>query len=165
MPITPTTIDRLGSGVAALLRTGRHLGSRVATELYGDLPSSGWALLVSLERDGEQRCSALAVQAGVDVSVVSRQVATLERGGYVERRPDPEDGRASLIGLSPAGVKAMAATRAVRASWAASALAGWDDEDGRRLSELLERLIADLEAAGRPAAAPPPRRPADAAPR
>src|SRR4051794_30292364 len=97
MPISPTTVDRLSAGVASLLRTGRHLASRVRTEMYGDLPSFGWALLVPLERDGEQRCSALAAQAGVDVSVVSRQVAALERAGYVERRPDPEDGRASLI--------------------------------------------------------------------
>ena len=49
---------------------------------------------------GDQRCSALALQVGVDVSVASRQLAVLERLGYVERRPDPRDGRASLLRLT-----------------------------------------------------------------
>ena len=89
MPITPETPDRLTTSIAQLVRTGRHLSARAATQLYGDLPSFGWALLVPLERDGDQRCSALALQVGVDVSVASRQLAVLERLGYVERRPGP----------------------------------------------------------------------------
>ena len=47
-------------------------------------------------------------------------------------------------------------TRALRGDWAASALAGWDEDDAVRLSELVERLIEDLDTsartAGRPAA-------------
>jgi DNA-binding MarR family transcriptional regulator len=82
----------------------------------------------------------------VDVSVVSRQIAALERAGYLARRPDPTDGRASLFSLTPAGTAALAATRAERAHWAAAALSGWDEQDAERLGELLERLLADLEA-------------------
>src|SRR3954470_11964361 len=104
--------------MSRLVRTAKHLGHRVAADLYGDLPSFGWALLVPLERDGEQRCSSLAAEAGVDVSVVSRQVSALERSGYVERRPDPLDGRASLIRLSDAGAAALAHTRETRGQWA-----------------------------------------------
>jgi DNA-binding MarR family transcriptional regulator len=100
-----------------------------------------------LERDGDLRCSALAARAGVDVSVVSRQVAALERAGHLERRPDPQDGRASLLRLTPSGAQAMAATRALRAEWALGALAAWDEDDARQLTDLLDRLVADLEAA------------------
>src|SRR3954452_7897580 len=102
-PITPQACDRLTAGVARIIRSGRQLSARAADAVYGDLPSFGWALLVPLEQDGEQRCSGLAAQAGVDVSVASRQVSALERSGYVRRRPDPFDGRATLISLSPAG--------------------------------------------------------------
>src|SRR3712207_7355240 len=147
MPISPATTDRLAAGLASLLRTGRHLGHRVSTELYGDLPSFGWALLVPLEQDGEQRCSALAARAGVDVSVASRQLTALERSGHVERRPDPHDGRASLVHLTDEGARALAATRALRAQWAGTALADWDEDDARVLSGLLERLAADLQRA------------------
>ena len=147
MPITPGTRDRLTTGVARVIRSGRHLSVRAADSLYGDLPSFGWALLVPLEQDGEQRCSALAARAGVDVSVASRQLAALERSGYVERRPDPHDGRASLMSLTDEGVRALAVTRALRAEWAATALADWDEDDARLLSGLLERLAADLDRA------------------
>jgi len=147
--LTRQTAERLTSGVAQLVRTSKHLGSRVARDLYGDLPSFGWALLVPLERDGEQRCSALAEQAGVDGSVASRQVAALERAGYVQRRPDPLDGRASLIGLSPAGAAALAHTRDVRGQWAAESLAGWSEDEARQFTDLLEKLVDGLDTAGR----------------
>jgi DNA-binding MarR family transcriptional regulator len=147
MPITPETRDRLTSSVAQLVRTGRHVSARAATQLYGELPSYGWAMLVPLERDGDQRCSALAVQVGVDVSVASRQLAVLARLGYVERRPDPQDGRASLLRLTDAGTAALAATRELRAEWALGALADWDEAEARVLSDLLDRLVTDLETA------------------
>jgi DNA-binding MarR family transcriptional regulator len=155
MPITPQTRDRLTAGVAHVVRTGRHLSVRAAGAIDGDLPSYGWALLLPLEQDGEQRCSALAARAGVDVSVASRQLATLERSGLVGRRPDPDDGRASLMHLTDAGVAALAETRALRSEWASAALARWDEDDARQLSELLERLAADLDTslAGAPARA------------
>jgi DNA-binding MarR family transcriptional regulator len=155
MPITPETRDRLTSSVTQLVRTGRHVSARAATQLYGELPSFGWAMLVPLARDGDQRCSALAAQVGVDVSVASRQLAVLARLGYVERRPDPDDGRATLLRLTDAGGAALAAARALRADWSLTALSGWEEADACLLSDLLERLVTDLETAGtaqRPAA-------------
>jgi DNA-binding MarR family transcriptional regulator len=148
MAISPETRDRLTASIAQLVRTGRHLGSRAATQLNGDLPSYGWALLVPLEREGDQRCSALAARAGVDVSVASRQLAVLERSGHVERHPDPHDGRASLLRLTPDGATALAEARTLRADWALGALAGWDERDAGLLSDLLDRLVTDLDAAG-----------------
>jgi DNA-binding MarR family transcriptional regulator len=148
MPISPEMRDRLTTSVAQLVRTGRHLSARAADQLYGELPSFGWALLVPLEQDGAQRCSVLAGKVGIDVSVASRQIAVLERAGYVQRRPDPVDGRASLLSLTTAGVEAIAATRALRQDWALGALADWDEHDARVLSDLLDRLVADLASAG-----------------
>jgi DNA-binding MarR family transcriptional regulator len=147
--LTRETSERLTTGMSRLVRTAKHLGHRVAADLYGDLPSFGWALLVPLEQHGEQRCSALATQAGVDVSVASRQVAALERAGYVQRRPDPVDGRASLIGLSAAGTAALARTRDVRSQWAVEALSDWTEDDARQLTVLLEKLADGLDRAGR----------------
>jgi DNA-binding MarR family transcriptional regulator len=154
MPITPETRDRLTASVSQLVRTGRHVSARAAGQLYGDLPSYGWALLHPLERDGDQRCSALASRAGVDVSVASRQVAVLERSGYVERRPDPLDGRASLLRLTPAGASALDEARALRSDWALTALSDWDEDEARLLTTLLDRLVTDLDAAGSPTARP-----------
>jgi DNA-binding MarR family transcriptional regulator len=153
MPITSETVDRLTSSISQLLRVGRHVSVRAAGHLYGELPPFGWGLLIPLERDGDQRCSALAAHAGVDVSVASRQLAVLERLGYVERRPDPQDGRAALLRLTDAGADALTAARTLRSDWALTALVGWDEADARQLSGLLDRLVADLESAGIPASA------------
>jgi DNA-binding MarR family transcriptional regulator len=152
--ITPETSQRLTAGVTQLVRVSRHLGSRVAADLYGDLPSYGWAVLLPLEQGGPQRCSTLAGRLGVDVSVASRQVSAMERAGYLERRPDPLDGRASLISLSRAGAAALARTREVRGIWAAAALQDWTEEEARAFSSLLERLSEGLERSGRPAPRP-----------
>jgi DNA-binding MarR family transcriptional regulator len=147
--LTRDTSERLATGMARLVRTAKHLGHRVAADLHGDLPSFGWALLMPLEQDGEQRCSELAGQAGVDVSVASRQVSALERAGYVQRRPDPIDGRASLISLSDAGAAALARTRDARSQWATEALSDWSEDEARQVTALLEKLADGLDRAGR----------------
>ncbi len=147
MPISADTRDRLTASIVGLIRTGRHVSTRAAAQLYGELPSYGWTLLVPLEQDGDQRCSDLAARAGIDISVASRQLAMLGKAGYVERHPDPRDGRASLLRLTALGVEALAATRAMRADWALTALAGWDEDEVRRLTELLDRLAADIGSA------------------
>ena len=151
MPISPPTLDRLTAGLAPVVRSGRHLSGRAVDSPCGDLLSSGWALLVPLEQDGEQRCSALAAWADVDVSVAGRQPA-LERSGCVRRRPDPRDGRASLVHLTDEGARALAVTRALRARWARAALADREEDDARLLSGLLQRLATGLDRA--PAAVP-----------
>ncbi|WP_448615287.1 MarR family winged helix-turn-helix transcriptional regulator [Modestobacter sp. URMC 112] len=160
MHVTRDTADRLTAGVTRLLRTGRRLGHGAAADLYGDLPPSGWTLLVVLDQEGPLRCSALAVRLAVDVSVASRHVAALERGGLVVRRPDPLDGRAGLIGLSDAGSAALARVRELRARWALDALRGWDDEEAALLGRLVDRLADDLDRTLRrpPAAAHVPHR-------
>ena len=147
MPLSPGTRDRLTLSIAQLIRTGRQVSSRAANQIHDDLPSFGWPLLLPLERDGDLRCSALAVRAGVDVSVASRQVATLERAGYLQRRPDPLDGRASLLQITPRGLEALAASRALRSEWTGTALADWDDDDALRLADLVDRLLVDVESA------------------
>lgn len=148
MPLSPATRERLMASVAQLIRAGRHLSSRAAAQLHGDLPSFGWPLLLPLERDGDLRCSTLASLAGVDASVASRQLAALERAGYLLRRPDPHDGRAALFQLTDQGAGALATSRALRAEWAQTALAEWDEDDARRLTGLLERLVGDLDVVG-----------------
>ena len=145
MPLTPATRERLVASVARVIRAGRHLSSRAAAQLHGDLPSFGWPLLLPLERDGDLRCSTLAALAGIDASVASRQLAALEGAGYLLRRPDPRDGRATLFHLTERGADALATSRALRSEWAQTALGDWDEDDAQRLTALLERLLGDLD--------------------
>ncbi len=61
-----------------------------------------YALETLMER-GPSTLNALAAALYLDKSTASRVVGTLERKGYVLRRPHPEDGRAVLLEATPAG--------------------------------------------------------------
>jgi DNA-binding MarR family transcriptional regulator len=63
---------------------------------YRDVTLVDTNLLANLDTDGTT-ISALARRAGVTRQAASQQVAALERRGYVNRRPSPEDGRAAVI--------------------------------------------------------------------
>jgi DNA-binding MarR family transcriptional regulator len=60
------------------------------------------ALYENIDPDGT-RLTELAARADMTHQSMSELVANLERGGWVERRPDPTDGRARLVCLTPAG--------------------------------------------------------------
>jgi DNA-binding MarR family transcriptional regulator len=55
--------------------------------------------------------SDLAVRLGISKQGAGQIVDDMQRRGYLERRPDPADGRARLLFLSPRGDAALAAAR------------------------------------------------------
>ncbi|GAA4698310.1 MarR family transcriptional regulator [Pseudonocardia yuanmonensis] len=101
-------------------------------------------LLGLLVTEGEQRLGVLAAALDVDASVVSRRVAVLEEAGLVARRPDPQDRRAHLIGVTESGRAALAAHREHNAEQIAAALAHRTDEEVGRIAAELRGLVADL---------------------
>ncbi|AXH34117.1 MarR family transcriptional regulator [Humibacter sp. BT305] len=82
-----------------------------------DLTHVQFVLLAALTWSSEQRGvtqSELAQSVRVDTMMVSQVLRTLEAKGLVERRPDPDDGRARRVVATGAGVAtAQAAVRAV----------------------------------------------------
>ena len=62
-------------------------------------PSYGSILLPLFEEDG-LRMGELAARARLSKQTMTTMVRLLERDGLVERRPDPSDGRASLVFLT-----------------------------------------------------------------
>jgi MarR family transcriptional regulator, organic hydroperoxide resistance regulator len=61
-------------------------------------------LLMHLWDSGPQRQADLAAEFDTDSASMTRTVQRLERAGFVCRRPDPEDGRATLVDSTPAGL-------------------------------------------------------------
>lgn len=53
------------------------------------------------------RLTELAASADMSLSAMAELVDSLEQLGYVERRPDPRDGRAKLVCLTDSGWRAM----------------------------------------------------------
>jgi DNA-binding MarR family transcriptional regulator len=104
-------------------------------------------LLSDLAKNGEARPSELAKRRFVDLSVVSRQITQLSAAGLVDRRPAPEDGRASLVSVSEKGRAELASWRANYVEFMEKALGGWDDERVTDLTVRLADMNADLRRA------------------
>ncbi|GAA4258509.1 MarR family winged helix-turn-helix transcriptional regulator [Dactylosporangium darangshiense] len=92
------------------------------------------SVLHTLARLGPMRLTELTASEQVTQSAVTQIVTKLERDGLVERRPDPSDGRAVLVRITPAGAAIV---------------------DGRRDDRIghLRRLVAGLSAQERAAIA------------
>ena len=110
------------------------------------LDPAAFTLLLTLVRCGPRRQGELAEMALLDPSTVSRYVGQLARAGYVERRPDPQDGRAVQLAASDAGTSIAREIGTRRQEAIMSALASWDPADIATLVTLLARLNDDLDA-------------------
>lgn len=139
-PISRATLDELIEGMSRLIRVGRQASHRVALAIDPEMPVNGMTMLALVQRDGAVRAGRLACELGLDASVISRQVAVLERLGLLLRGPDPEDRRASLVSLTTAGVAALARAGTLRITAAQSAMADWTESDAARVLNLIDRL-------------------------
>jgi DNA-binding MarR family transcriptional regulator len=101
-------------------------------------------LLSDLAKYGEARPSELAKRRFVDLSVVSRQISQLSAAGMVDRRPAPEDGRASIISISERGRVELNRRRAGYLAFMERALGDWDEEKILDLTTRLAEMNADI---------------------
>ena len=135
--------DRIGH---QLIRLIRLIERRHPTKLGTDgVDRAAYLLLGRLVLDGPRRSNALAEAVHSDPSTVSRQVAALVRVGLVERRPDPEDGRACLLAPTAEGLRIFEANRHRRNEEISALTAGWDEADRVALATLLQRFTTGLE--------------------
>jgi DNA-binding MarR family transcriptional regulator len=93
------------------------------------------------------RSGELAEHVQADPSTVSRQVAALVKEGLLERRADPEDGRASLLVLTEKAGEVLRRHDEIRNQHFAQMLSGWSERDLRRFAALMCRFTNDFEAA------------------
>ncbi|HEY0185976.1 MAG TPA: MarR family transcriptional regulator [Cellulomonas sp.] len=134
--------------VAMLLRLSER-GRRSAARRLGELERSAYLVLGVLDAAGPANVNAIADALRLDPSTMTRQVLAMEQAGHVVRRPDPTDGRATVVETTPAGRAALAATREDRAQVYAEILDGWSAGDRRTLAAMLSRLNQDLDGWGR----------------
>lgn len=139
-PSVPGPVAELSDQVVRLTRASQSLRAQLLGRGTDGVEWSAYLLLFQLVREGPKRSSALAETACVDPSTVSRQVADLVRLGLVERRADPDDGRASLLVATEEGLRTCALLRERRVRAFAHVVAGWPTEDVRLLAGLLGRL-------------------------
>ncbi|WP_340558058.1 MarR family winged helix-turn-helix transcriptional regulator [Streptomyces sp. GSL17-111] len=140
----PEVLD-LERELSVLLRRARASSGEMARELHPDLEPAAYGIMLRLDETGAQRATALAAYFGVGKGTMSRQLTALERLGLLARSPDPADGRAFLVELTPEGRRSFARVRGVRRERYLRRLAGWERADIAELARLLHRLNAPQE--------------------
>jgi DNA-binding MarR family transcriptional regulator len=105
------------------------------------LTSTQRLVLVLLADHGPVRLGALAGLAETTQATATRTVTALHRLGLAERGRDPADGRAVLAGLTAAGRAVVEDRRQTLRASLASGMNELGDRDGRRLAELMSRVV------------------------
>ncbi|MEV7193344.1 MarR family transcriptional regulator [Streptomyces sp. NPDC093510] len=131
--------------LSLLLRRARASSGEMARQVHPDLEPAAYGLLVCLDDSGPQRATDLAAYIGVGKATMSRQLRALEELGLVSREPDPADGRAWLIRLTPDGRTRFRTVRAARRASYVRRLASWERAEVAELARLLGRLNASAD--------------------
>ncbi len=99
-----------------------------------------------VDEDGS-RLTDLAERSGLTKQAVGEVVADLEQLGYVERAPDPEDGRAKLIKLTARGADALDTGRAIFAEMERD----WAERFGAERLAVMRELLEEMNGLRAPA--------------
>lgn len=126
--------------LAVFFRRARAASGEMAREVHPELEPAAYGLLLRLENAGPQRATALAAYFGVGKGTMSRQLRGLEELRLVSRAPDPVDGRASLVQLTPDGRERFTRVRQARRAEYARRLAAWNPGEVAELARLLHRF-------------------------
>jgi DNA-binding MarR family transcriptional regulator len=132
----------LMSSIGLVVRSARRLRSD------GEVSMPELSALKRLERGGPATSAALAKYEQISPQSMSATLGALEARGLIERTPDPQDGRQSLISLSDAGRQLVRTGRTKRTELMAHALAAHftaaELEQLLAAAPLLERLALYL---------------------
>jgi MarR family transcriptional regulator, transcriptional regulator for hemolysin len=83
----------------------------------------------------------------VEQPTMAQLLTRMERDGLIVRAPDPNDGRSSLINLTPQALKKAEPARDILLEGSRTALKGLSPRDIVTLNRLLRRVLTNLEEA------------------
>ncbi len=126
---------------ALVVKLKRRLREQANT---GDLTPSQVSVILRLERDGPTTVSALSRAEGVRPQSMRMTVAALEEAGHVEGRPDPGDGRQTIISLTEACHKWLTEGRAAHQDWLSRGIASKLSREEQRTLGEAARLLARI---------------------
>jgi DNA-binding MarR family transcriptional regulator len=113
----------------------------------GDLTPSQTSVLMRLDRNGPTTVTALARLEGVRPQSMGATIAALETAGLVKGSPDSEDGRQTILSLTPACRELIRSGRAARQDWLLRGLqyrlTPQEQEQLATAMKLLNRLVDD----------------------
>lgn len=145
-PDTPAT-DTSATGTSDvavlyhhLVRITRSLRSGGQGVLSAGVASALWTII----NHGPLRLSELADRESVTMPTMSRIVSSLEQQGFVERAPDPDDGRARQLVATVAGTEHINHARSAKAQILGTAMERLDPQTRSHLTEGVVALATAL---------------------
>jgi DNA-binding MarR family transcriptional regulator len=126
----------------ALVRIYRQLRARSGS----DITPSQSSALARIEQSGPIRLGSLAELEGTTAATMSRVIDSLGQRQLIDRVPDPLDGRASLIQLSPEGGALLHGLRVRNTEALRSALAELSPQQRKVVRQAIPvlELLSDL---------------------
>jgi DNA-binding MarR family transcriptional regulator len=96
-----------------LVRLETELWNAVDVRLRAefDLPLSRYEPMRVIEQLGSCRVNDIATELVITIGGTSKLIDRIEASGHCRRRPNPHDGRSSIIELTPSGKRLLAKAR------------------------------------------------------
>ena len=137
-----TSAEMAGDLRVVLIKLSRWLQGR---STVGDLTGPQKSALLRLEREGAATVSMLARIEGVRPQSMGTTVSAMEAAGLIHGKPDPGNGRQTLMSLTPACLDTVRAGRAARQDWLLHAIRSHlslnEQQELARAVRLLARLV------------------------
>lgn len=87
----------------------------------------------------------LAHLARIEQPTMTHLLARMERDGLIQRTPNPDDKRSSLVSLTPLALEKLPDAKIVLREGNAAVLQGFTEEESAVLSGLLRRVVDNLD--------------------
>lgn len=105
----------------------------------GSLDRSAFIILRQLSTYGPSGVKSLADKLHLDISTVSRQAAALVETNYVDKTPNPHDGRAYFYRITELGTTELEENKQRRFDRLSTMLKEWSEEECETFGRLLQK--------------------------
>ena len=139
MAKTTAAVD-LGNEAAQLRMSVVRLSRLLRQQADTGLTPTMLSALATVGKHGPLTLGALAERERIAPPTVTQTIARLVERGFVVRRPDPDDGRVTLVAVTSAGKELLASSRRRKTEWLVDRLAALDGDRRQKLLDALDVL-------------------------